>query len=75
VAVIHPKLRERELLRNGTRGAIFFGDEKFQKGFENCGSKNFVKKTLVLGVGFDILKLFWGEQKPVVAFAATGFNF
>jgi hypothetical protein len=34
-----------------------------------------VKKTLVLGVGFDILKLFWGEQKPVVAFAATGFNF
>jgi hypothetical protein len=25
VAVIHPKLRERELLRNGTRGAIFLG--------------------------------------------------
>jgi hypothetical protein len=28
VAVIHPKLRERELLRNGTRGAIFFAQGK-----------------------------------------------
>ncbi len=74
VAVIHPKLRERELLRNGTRGAIFLGVEKFK-----FGSKErleiFLKKTLVLGGGGDTLNSFWGEQKPVVAIAATGFNF
>ena len=74
VAVIHPKLRERELLRNGTRGAIFFGGEKFQV----CSKERleiFFKKTLVLGGCVDTLESFWGEQKPVVAIAATGFNF
>jgi hypothetical protein len=35
----------------------------------------FLKKTLVLCRGVDTLISFWGEQKPVVAIAATGFNF
>jgi hypothetical protein len=35
----------------------------------------FLKKTLVLCRGVDTLNSFWGEQKPVVAIAATGFNF
>jgi hypothetical protein len=34
-----------------------------------------IKKTLAIMKGEVILKSFWGEQKPVVAFAATGFNF
>jgi hypothetical protein len=33
------------------------------------------KKILALAEGIGNLHLFWGEQKPVVAFAATGFNF
>jgi hypothetical protein len=34
-----------------------------------------IKKTLAIMKGEVILKSFWGEQKPVVALAATGFNF
>ena len=74
VAVIHPKLRERELLRNVTRGAFFFGGEKFKNGAKT-EARNFFEKTLVLCRVVDTLNSFWGEQKPVVAIAATGFNF
>jgi hypothetical protein len=34
-----------------------------------------LKKSLVPGGSTVILNSFWGEQKPVVAIAATGFNF
>ena len=36
--------------------------------------KNF-KRILASSQAHANLILFWGEQKPVVAFAATGFNF
>ena len=35
----------------------------------------FLKKYLVPSRGVVTLTSFWGEQKPVVAIAATGFNF
>ena len=35
----------------------------------------FLKKYLVPSRGVVTLISFWGEQKPVVAIAATGFNF
>ena len=41
----------------------------------NRGIEKNIKKVLALPHAGDSLVSFWGEQKPVVAFAATGFNF
>jgi hypothetical protein len=39
------------------------------------GGPKKLKKRLAIGRSADNLKSFWGEQKPVAAFVATGFNF
>jgi len=41
----------------------------------NRGIGKKIKNILALPQTDVILISFWGEQKPVVAFAATGFNF
>jgi len=74
VAVIHPKLRERELLRNGTRGAIFLSIPSAAT-VQKTGGEIFLKIILVSSGWGVTLKSFWGEQKPVAAIVATGFNF
>jgi hypothetical protein len=41
----------------------------------NRGIGKKIKKVLALTQADANVMSFWGEQKPVVAFAATGFNF